>query len=122
MEIIYQILLKLSQFQVRVVGDHHGSLFMALIEIYIPINLTLISSKDKIEIPAIITFLMLISAIFFILFSIVVSSPQFWIALLQNSSKNWFKIILIQLWFVCLLFIWITALKYTIQRFLLNSN
>ncbi len=120
MEVIYEILLKLSRFQVRLVGDHYSSLFMAVIEVYIPINIIVISSKNKMEIPAIIAFLILISAIFFVLFSIVVSSPQFWIALSQNHSKDWFKIIFIQIWFFSLLFIWIMAFKGSFTVVMIN--
>jgi hypothetical protein len=105
---LYKVLLNSSTKITLLAGHHHGGCLLPILELGLPLTI-IIQQAVRQELSPGLLILLLSLSVFFIIFSPVISSPQFWRSLQDSHTQNWQTLLLVQFWFLSLLLVWLTA-------------
>lgn len=100
----YRGLLRCSQGVSKLTGRHHGGCLYSLMLVGIPLVLIVVVPKQRLADWMRVSAWML--GILHIVFSGVVSSPQFWRGIQHSKTRSWSSLLFVQIWFLSLIWIW----------------
>lgn len=89
-------------------GDHHGGCLFPVLTISVPLSMLIFGFSIHL-LPGWMIFLAIVAAIFYVVGSQLISSPQFQLFSPNHltEEKRWAELLFVLVWFLCFLVLWL---------------